>query len=220
MPAEPVKKATGRRRGHRVEKLLPVLLLRERFVHICLTNHQGPRSSASSRHMFITASDGFVGSELNIQHTASQHRLRNSNRTSTKKKSTYSNSKNELVLACGYLPAPLEEHKHNDLVRTGSQLHAVGSWAAGTAMFSDGSQSAIAEIAMVTTGKEARRYLRSRTQHYDDLVRNQLSNVTVPIGNLPENSCFVSADNVDEAVTNDYIARLEVDHPNEQFIPH
>jgi hypothetical protein len=218
--------AAGRHRGHRVAKLSTArtveagrsaLLLHERSAHICSTKYQGPQSSTSSRHKFAIASDGFVGSELNLQHTASQQRPRTSNRTLTKKKKSAYN-KSELTLASGYLPEPLVEHQHNDMATL--RLHTAGSRTGGIANFADESQRAIAEITMVTTEKQAREHLRSRTQRYDGLVRNQLSNVMALSRHLSENSSFDSANDADEVVTHSHSASHEADQIDEQSTPH
>jgi hypothetical protein len=202
-PTIPLKNAVGSLRSRRVEKLSPAravepsrptLLSRERFAHICSAKPQGPQSSSLSRHEFATGSDGFVGTELDIQHPASQRRPRTSNRILTKKHIAC--NKSELTLASGYLPAPLVEHQHYAIVIAGSRLHTAGSGA-------------------------AREEFRSRTQRYDNLAQGQLSHVTAPSRHTTENwgSDNADADADDEVVMHSYDASLEADQINEQSTP-
>ncbi|KAF3045727.1 hypothetical protein E8E11_006319 [Didymella keratinophila] len=217
--ATPLKDAGGLHRSHRAEKLSPAravepgrpaLLLRERFAHICSAKSQGPQSSTSSGHKFATGSDGFAGTELHIQHPASQRRPRTSNRTLKEKKSACNMS--ELTLASGCLPAPPVEHQHNVLITADSRLHTAGSRAVGTAIMADQSQRDIAYNTMAVTEKVARERLRSRTQRHDDVVRGH----TAPGRHTTENS---SSDNADDAATHSHGASLEAGQVNKQSTP-
>jgi hypothetical protein len=208
--ATSLENLAGRPRTHRVEKLSPasglepgspLLLLRERFTPLHLPKSKGPQSSTSSRHKFATGSDGFVGTELSLQHSTKWNKPRASNRSQTKKSVC---NKGGLTLASGYLPAPPVEHQHDILAKADPRLRTAGLQANGTATF--------AEFARTTT-RERR---GSQTQGRDDLVRRQLSTVTAP-----SRRPFESSDGADDAdeVTRSHRSSLELDDGLGQINP-
>lgn len=124
--------------AHRIEKLLPARAvgfsrpawrLRERVAHNHSAKSTKSQVSTIPKHKFANGSDGFAGSELNIQHLVSQHRPRVSNRYLAKEKQQSQRNKSKLALVSGCLPSPLVEHENKGVVTAGSRLYTAGSWA-------------------------------------------------------------------------------------------
>lgn len=221
------KYADGRPQGHLAKKKLPVkrveyspraLLLRKHLIHISSADSKVSYSINSSKHKFATGSDGFVGVELDIQHSTRLIKPRTGNRNQTKK-STRSNI--ELALTSGYLPTPSAEDQNNDLATAGPQLDTGDFQAVETAV-STGKrlpllQHAVAEIHRATKKEDVQERRRFRTRRCDNLTRGRLSNLTAPSRHTFKRSGSSNTADADGEVTKRRRSSLELDESDVQL---
>lgn len=164
-----------------------------------------------------TVSDGFVGVELDLQHSIRWRKQRASNRHRTKE-STRSHGK--LVLACGYLPPPPIEHEQGGLGMAESHLNTAGFHAVGTPDWSDlmlpPLQHTCTEVYEVPE-KRARQRRQSRVRQHADLVRSQFSAPTAPSRHISKSP---SSESVDEDTMPSRRSSSGLDESREQATVH
>ena len=183
---------------HNVQKLLPAQdanpgspawILRGRFAHLHQAKPKDARDKTLLGSSFAIGSDGFIGAELNTQHTTRPIKPQVNNKTRTKKSAP---ARGVLVLVCGHLPAPPVEHHKGVLTVAEPPTHRGDSTPVRAPTCTDERQSssrrAIAEIRKALTESEARERRHHNVPQHASLVRDQLSNITAPIRLVSEAS--------------------------------
>lgn len=140
------------------------------------------------RSGFSIGSDGFVGTELIIQHNKGFIQPRAKNTWVDKGAS----ASRELTLACGYLPAPLVEHHVGVLQQSGQALpngdHTQAQVQVDRHETQPLSQRALTEVRRAMSDREARKRRHDDMQHHENMVRCQLSGITAPARGVSEDS--------------------------------
>lgn len=150
----------------------------------------GARCNKIVRSSFATGSDGFVGAELDLQHTRKPNRLRLNNRARVQRVATASA---KLLLANGNLPAPaVDHHMAANLPDTDLVPHVedrvISHIPIRTYERPVLSQRALSEIHKAISAKEAREYRKHHLQKHESVVCHQLSSITAPTRHHSENS--------------------------------